>query len=34
MKKISVVIPVYYEEEVIQECYYRTSNVLKRNKTV
>ena len=30
MKKISVVIPMYYEEEVAQECYNRTSIVLQR----
>ena len=29
MKKISVVIPMYYEEEVAQECYNRMSKVLK-----
>ena len=29
MKKISVVIPMYYEEEVAQECYNRTSKVLQ-----
>ena len=29
MKKISVVIPMYYEEEVAQECYNKISNVLK-----
>ena len=29
MKKISVVIPMYYEEEVAQECYNRMSAVLK-----
>ena len=29
MKKISVVIPMYYEEEVAQECYNRMSTVLK-----
>lgn len=29
MKKISIVIPMYYEEEVAQECYDRTENVLK-----
>jgi len=29
MKKISVVIPMYYEEEVADECYKRVSNVLK-----
>jgi len=28
MKKISVVIPMYYEEEVVNECYNRTKNVL------
>ena len=28
MKKISVVIPMYYEEEVAQECYVRTKKVL------
>lgn len=28
MKKISVVIPVYYEEEVVNECYIRTKVVL------
>ncbi len=28
MKKISVVVPMYYEEEVVQECYIRTKNVL------
>ena len=29
MKKISVVIPMYYEEEVAQECYQRVVKVLK-----
>ena len=29
MKKVSVVIPMYYEEEVAEECYKRTSKVLK-----
>ena len=29
MKKISVVIPMYYEEEVAKECYERMNNVLK-----
>ena len=29
MKKISVVIPMYYEEEVARECYEKVSNVLK-----
>ena len=29
MKKISVVIPMYYEEEVARECYERMTNVLK-----
>ena len=28
MKKISVVIPMYYEEEVAQECYNRVKKVL------
>ena len=28
MKKISVVIPMYYEEEVVKECYIRTKVVL------
>lgn len=30
MKKISVVIPMYYEEEVAQECYERISKVLSQ----
>lgn len=29
MKKISVVIPVYFEEEVVNECYNRTKSVLE-----
>ena len=29
MKKISLVIPMYYEEKVAEECYKRTVNVLK-----
>lgn len=29
MKKISVVIPMYYEEEVAEECYKRMTKVLK-----
>ena len=29
MKKISVVIPMYYEEEVAEECYKRMTDVLK-----
>jgi dolichol-phosphate mannosyltransferase len=29
MKKISVIVPMYYEEEVAQECYNRMSAVLK-----
>lgn len=29
MKKISVVVPMYYEEEVVEECYNRVSNILK-----
>lgn len=28
MKKISIVIPMYYEEEVVQECYNRTKKML------
>lgn len=28
MKKISVVIPMYYEEEVVEECYKRMTNIL------
>ena len=30
MKKVSVVIPMYYEEEVANECYNRLSGVLKK----
>ena len=29
MKKVSVVIPMYYEELVVEECYKRTTDVLK-----
>ena len=29
MKKISIVIPMYYEEQVAKECYKRVTNVLK-----
>ena len=29
MKKISVVIPMYYEEQVANECYKRVKNVLE-----
>lgn len=29
MKKISVIIPMYYEEEVAEECYKRMTSVLK-----
>ena len=32
MKKISVVIPMYYEEEVAQICYDRVSEVLEKLK--
>ena len=32
MKKISVVIPMYYEEKVAQECYNRTKSVLENLK--
>ena len=30
MKKISVVVPMYYEEEVAKECYSRLKDVLKK----
>ena len=30
MKKVSLVIPMYYEEEVAQECYERVVTVLKK----
>lgn len=30
MKKVSVVIPMYYEEEIAQECYKRVVNNLKK----
>ncbi len=30
MKKISVVVPMYFEEEVANECYIRTKNVLEK----
>lgn len=29
MKKVSFVIPMYYEEKVVEECYKRVKNVLK-----
>lgn len=32
MKKVSVVIPMYYEEEVAEECYKRVSKTLKELK--
>ena len=32
MRKVSVVIPMYYEEEVAEECYNRVSNCLKALK--
>ena len=32
MKKVSVVIPMYYEEEVAQICYDRVSEVLEKLK--
>lgn len=28
MKKVSLIIPMYYEEEVAEECYHRVTNVL------
>lgn len=33
MKKISVVVPMYYEEEVVEECYTRLNNVFKELNT-
>ena len=30
MKKISLIVPMYYEEQVVRECYGRISNVLKK----
>ena len=32
MKKISMVIPMYYEEKVAEECYKRVTEVLKKMK--
>ena len=32
MKTVSIVIPMYYEEEVARECYEKVSNVLKSLK--
>ena len=32
MKKVSVVVPMYYEEEVAEECYKRLKNVLENWK--
>lgn len=32
MKKISVIIPMYFEEAVVEECYKRLSNILKNIK--
>ena len=29
MKKVTLIIPMYYEEEVAQECYNRVIKVLK-----
>ena len=29
MKKISIIIPMYYEEDVVQECYNRMTKVMK-----
>ena len=29
MKKISIIVPMYYEEEVVEECYNRLVNVMK-----
>ena len=30
MKKISIIIPMYYEEEVAKECYNRKTEVLSK----
>ena len=30
MKKISIVVPMYYEEKVVKECYKRLSEILKK----
>ena len=30
MKKISIVVPMYYEEEVARECYNRLKNILDK----
>ena len=30
MKKVSLVVPMYYEEEVVNECYTRLTNVLQK----
>ena len=30
VKKISVIIPMYYEEEVVNECYNRMTDVLSK----
>ena len=30
MNKISVIVPMYYEEEVAKECYTRLKNVLEK----
>lgn len=30
MKKVSVIVPMYYEEEVAEECYKRLKRVLER----
>ena len=29
MKKVSLVIPMYYEEKVVEECYKRVKKCLK-----
>ena len=29
MKKISIVVPMYYEEKIVSECYCRLTSVLK-----
>ncbi len=32
-KKVSIVVPMYYEEKVVEECYKRLSNVLNSIKS-
>ena len=30
MKKISIIVPMYYEEKVVKECYKRLSEILQK----